>query len=143
MKLKVFFVQFVAALIMLPSFAFAADTDAHALKDLEKFLFNTAERQTYSKQDPKANVANNYLESFPPWAQQELLEIVMMIMKEEGEGAARYGSIASSSGAQAAGQHFSPAVRTRMESLSKKLMADKNFNNPSNLQKMKSTMPVK
>jgi hypothetical protein len=128
---------------MLPSFAYAAETDTQALKDLEKFLFNTAERQAYSKQDSKAKAANNYLESFPPWAQQELLEIVMMVMKEEGEGAARHGNTAANSGAQAAAQNFSPAVRARMSALSKKLMNDKSFNNPSNMQKMKSTMPTK
>ncbi len=143
MKIRAICGSFLFSFFVLPSLALAAEPNQQALKDLESFLFNAAERQAYSKNDPKASAANNYLESFPSWAQQEMLEIVMMVMREEGEGAARYGSMAAASGAASAGQKFSPAVRSRMDALVKRLMADKNFNSSSNLEKMKTKMPMK
>jgi hypothetical protein len=103
---------------------FADEAHDQAIQSLQSFLFNAPERRAFANQNPKAQEANNYLESFPSWAQQEILEIIMEVMKQEGENASRYGNIAATSGAEAAGQQLSPALRARVAALAKRLKSD-------------------
>lgn len=128
---------------MAPSGAVAEEANDQALQSLQQFLYNTTERRAFASQTPAAQAANSYLESFPSWAQDELLAIIMEIMKQEGEKAARYGQTAATSGAAAAGQQMSPAIRTRVSALAKKLMNDSQFSNKENLKRMQQTMPIK
>lgn len=101
--------------------------DEQANNDLEKFLFASTQRQAFSQGNQKAQQANDFLERFPPWAQQELLEIVMMIMRESGEGAMKHGTAYQAGGHGAAMGSFSPAVKAKIRALSQKLNADKKF----------------
>lgn len=117
--------------------------DAAALADLQKFLFDDVARRTYAAKKPDAAAANNYLESFPAWAQQELLDIVMMIMTESKGGATKHVDAYKGPGdAMAAKNSFSPAVKQKIDALVNKLNADKSFNNPNNLQQMQQKMPM-
>ncbi|MEI8027004.1 MAG: hypothetical protein WCI18_11710 [Pseudomonadota bacterium] len=131
------------SIALTPTRSFSDVGHDEAIKSLQNFLFNATERRSFASQNPKAQDANNYLESFPDWAQQEILSIIMEIMKQEGENAARYGNIAALSGAQAAGQQLSPALRERVSALAKKLASDPHFSSQEKLKNMQQTMPFK
>lgn len=129
--------------ILAPTRGFCNEAHNEAIQSLEKFLFNTTERRSFASQNPKAQEANNYLESFPEWAQQEVLAIVVEIMNQEGDSAARYGNIATNSGAAAAGLQLSPAIRARISALAKRLASDPQFSNKDKLKRMQQSMPMK
>lgn len=99
--------------------------DATALSELEKFLFDAAARQSFAASNPQAKQANDFLTRFPPWAQQELLEIVMLIMRESRERASLHGEAFAKGGAAGAMTSFSPLVRSRVQALAARLAADK------------------
>ena len=124
-----------------PTRGFSDEAHDQAITSLQKFLFNATERGAFASQNPKAQAANNFLESFPPWAQNEILNIVMEIMKQEGENAARYGNVAAQSGAQTAGQQLSPALRSRVEALANRLMKDSQFK--QKMPSMQQAMPLR
>lgn len=118
--------------------------DAGAIDDLRKFIFNDVarRREVNAPGNGAAKQANDFAEAFPPWATQEIFEIMMMIMSESGEGAMKHANAYGSGGVQGARGSFSPAVNARVDALVKRLEADKNFNNPQNLQKMQQKMPT-
>jgi len=118
----------------------AADNGA-AVKELREFLFDPAARRDFAKGRGDATQANNFLEAFPPWAQTELLEIVLMIASESGVESTKHVSAYQSGGVQGAKASFSPAVRSRTDAFINKLMKDPSFNNPQNLKKMNSLLP--
>jgi uncharacterized protein involved in exopolysaccharide biosynthesis len=126
-----------------PTRGFADEAHDQAIQSLKSFLFNATERRAFANQNPKAQEANNYLESLPSWAQQEILEIIMEVMKQEGENASRYGNIAATSGAEAAGQQLSPALRARVAALAKRLKSDPHFTSKEKMKGMKQSMPLK
>jgi len=113
-----------------------------ALTELRSFLFDASARRAFANGNSEATAVNNFLEAFPGWAQQELLDIVMLIMQESGTDATKQVSVYQSGGAQGAMASFSPAVRERVDNLMKKLATDPNFNQPKNINKMRRTMPV-
>lgn len=119
-----------------------AGVDAGAINQLQKMIFDGAARKAAANQTAQGKQANDFVEAFPPWATQEILEIMMMIMKESGEGAVKHSNAYNSGGVGAARASFSPAVNARVDALIKRLAADPGFNNPKNLQQMQGKMPV-
>jgi hypothetical protein len=113
-----------------------------ALQDLQKFLFDPAARASFSQGKSDATAANNFLEAFPKWAQNELLEIVMMIAAESMLGASKHVTAYQQGGVQGAKESFSPAVKARVDGLIQKLQSDPKFNNPGNLQHMNRLLPA-
>jgi hypothetical protein len=143
----IFFVGFflTAALISTP--AISADAGSNqatgaALTELRSFLFDASARRTFANGNSEATAVNNFLEAFPGWAQQELLDIVMLIVQESGTDATKHASAFQSGGAQGAMDSFSPAVRGRVDNLMKKLATDPNFNQPKNISKMRRLIPA-
>lgn len=120
---------------------FAQSANEQALGDLRKFLFDPQARASFVHGKADASAANHFLESFPPWAQQDLLEIVMMVVTEEGANADRRSQTLARSGGLAAKNSFSPPVQAKIEALFRKLEKDPAFNNPRNLEQMKRKMP--
>ena len=116
--------------------------DPAALDDVQKFLNDPKAREEAGRKDPKAAQVEAFFRKFPPYAQTELNEIVMMIMTESGEDAIKHAKAHQQGGAQGAMNSFSPAVRARVEALQKRLMGDPQFNSPANVQMMKSFMPA-
>lgn len=117
--------------------------DAGAIADLQKFIFDdVARRAEVNKPGNTAGKqANDFVEAFPPWATQEIFEIMMMIMRESGEKALKHSDAYAAGGVQGARASFSPAVNARVDALIKRLEADRSFNNPKNLQQMQQKMP--
>jgi hypothetical protein len=112
------------------------------LKELRSFLFDASARRAFANGNSEATAVNNFLEAFPGWAQQELLDIVMVIMQESGTDAMKHSAAYQSGGTQGALESFSPAVRERVDNLMKKLSTDPNFNQPKNISKMRRLLPV-
>jgi len=106
--------------------------DQEALNAVRALLFNDTERKALGATDPKARDANNYLEQFPADAQQEILEIVMLIMTESGEGALKHGDAFNKGGAAGAMKSFSPEVQKRIKALGEKLNKDPKFKKSQN-----------
>lgn len=115
--------------------------DQAALKDLRTFLFDPKARSSFSQGKSDATQANKYLEAFPQWAQNELLEIVMMIASESMQDSTKHVTAYQTGGVKGAMDSFSPAVRDRVQSFMKKLAKDPTFNNPENLKKMNRLLP--
>lgn len=113
-----------------------------ALTELRSFLFDASARRTFASGNSEATAVNNFLEAFPGWAQQELLDIVMLIIQESVTDATKHVSTYQSGGAQRAMDSFSPAIRERVDNLMKKLATDPNFNQPKNISKMRRLIPV-
>ena len=120
----------------------AADPDAVALQQLNGFLTDPQARHDYAKDKPDARQANGFLEKFPQYAQDELLVIVMMVMRESKEGAGKHVTAFKNGGAQGAKASFSPAVQQRIDALEARLSRDPAFNSPANLSMMKTFMPT-
>ena len=116
--------------------------NAAALADLREFLFNPTARKDFSNGKSDATSANNFLEAFPPWAQNELLDIVMMIVTESMEGSSKHVDAYKNGGVQGATASFSPAVRARVDAFIQRLSTDPTFNTPANLQKLKTLLPA-
>lgn len=116
--------------------------DQVALKDLRAFLFDPKARSSFSQGKSDATQANKFLEAFPPWAQNELLEIVMMIASESMQDSTKHVTAYQTGGVKGAMDSFSPAVRDRVQSFMKKLGKDPSFNNPENLKKMNRLLPA-
>ena len=134
-----------AALISTPAISNEAGSNqatGAALTELRTFLFDASARRTFASGNSEATAVNNFLEAFPGWAQQELLDIVMLIMQESGTDATKHASAYQSGGAQRAMDSFSPAVRERVDNLMKKLATDPNFNQSKNISKMRRMIPV-
>lgn len=104
------------------------DVDGMALSMLESFLANSVEMEAYAKAHPEAKQANEQLKVFPEWAQKEITNIVMMIMREKKAQASRHVTAYQKEGAEAAYQDFSPAVKKAIADLAKKLGSDASFN---------------
>ena len=115
--------------------------DQAALLQMDQFLNDPAARAAAGKADPKAAQANNFLEKFPPYAQQELISIVSVIMHESKGGAVKHQQAFAAGGALAAKSSFSPAVQARVDALMRRLAEDPAFNTPENMQMMKSFLP--
>ena len=120
----------------------ATANNGAALADLREFLFNPTARKDFSNGKSDATSANNFLEAFPPWAQNELLEIVMTIVTESMEGSTKHVDAYKNGGVQGAMASFSPAVRARVDAFIQKLSTDPAFNTPANLQKLKTLLPA-
>jgi hypothetical protein len=119
-----------------------AAADLSALSELSTFLMDSVARRAYAKEKGgQALQVNSYVENFPPYAQKELMEIVMIIMRESKAGAMKHVDSFKQQGPEAAMSSFSPAVRSRLDALVRKLKADPQFMNPKNQEKMKQTMP--
>lgn len=118
-----------------------AELEAAAINDLQGFLNDARARHEFAKTRPDAAQTNNYLEKFPPWAQSELIDIVMTIVRESKLGAVKHTDAFKSGGAQAAMASFSPQVKARIDRLQQMLSKDPSFNTPENLALMKSFMP--
>ncbi|CAG0968218.1 hypothetical protein MYXO_01147 [Myxococcaceae bacterium] len=116
-------------------------SDEAALAELQQLLDSPAARDANAASDPRAAEAEGMLSGFPPYARQEIDAIVMQIMRESGEGAARHTDAYESGGAAAAGASFSPAVRARISALEKRLAADPAWNTPANMARMRSLFP--
>ena len=141
-------------LIFLMSYSFISDSalagetsqpsadNGAALADLREFLFNPSARKDFSNGKADGTAANNFLEAFPPWAQNELLDIVMMIVTESMEGSSKHVDAYRNGGVQGATASFSPAVRARVDAFIQRLSADPAFNTPANLQKLKTLLPA-
>lgn len=125
-------------LLMTMSTLFA---DQQHLEQLRSFLNNTAERTAYANQKADSKQSNDFLMAFPEWAQKEILEIIMLIMAEQGKDPMSYDQTAKNQGYQAAAKQFSPQVQARVEALTKKLSSDPSFNTPKNLNQMQQKMP--
>ena len=116
--------------------------DMMALSQLSDFLMDSVARRTFAQQKGgQALQVNNYVEKFPDYAQKELMEIVMIIMRESKAGAMKHVAAFQSQGKEGATNSFSPAVKTRIDNLVRRLNADKQFMAPSNLNQMKQSMP--
>jgi hypothetical protein len=120
----------------------AAQADEAALKDLQNFLNDPAQRAAAAAKDPQAAQVQQYFVKFPPYAQQELNAIVMDIMRESGVGATKHIEAHKAAGAQAAYASFSPAVKARISALTRRLKADPSFNSPANLEMLRTFMPA-
>ena len=134
-----------AALISTPAISAEAGSNhatGAALTELRSFLFDASARRNFANGNSEATAVNNFLEAFPGWAQQELLDIVMLIVQESGTDATKHASAYQSGGTQRAMDSFSPAVRERVDNLMKKLATDPNFNQPKNINKMRRMIPV-
>ena len=118
-----------------------ADVDEQALKEVEKFLNSPAERKQFSETRSDAKAANNFLEGFPQYAQDEIIQINMMILRESKGGAVKHVDAMRSGGAQVAKNSFSPAVKQRIDALVKRLENDSQFNSPANIDRLKILMP--
>ena len=128
----------ISGVSLAPAPSSAQSADGGALSELRTFLFDSSARKSFVNGKADATASNNFLEAFPPWAQNELLEIVMTITSESMLGSAQHVTAYQNGGAESAMGSFSPAVRARIDALFKKLEADKSFNNPSNLIKMQN-----
>lgn len=113
-----------------------------ALDDLRTFLFDPKARSSFAQGKSDATQVNKYLEAFPQWAQNELLEIVMMIAKESMQDATKHVTAYQTGGVKGAMDSFSPTVRDRVTRLMQKLVKDPTFNNPENLRKMNQLLPA-
>ncbi len=116
--------------------------NGNVIQDLRSFLFDPAARRDFAKGNQDASAVNNYLEAFPKWAQNELLEIVMMIASESMLDSSKHVAAYQQGGVEGAKASFSPAVRARSDQLFQKLMNDPSFNTPENLQRLNKLMPV-
>jgi hypothetical protein len=132
---------FLSQAVMAQTTAGSSDDQA-ALKDLRTFLFDPKARSSFAQGKTDATQANKYLEAFPQWAQNELLEIVMMIATESMQDSAKHVSAYQAGGVKGAMDSFSPAVRERVNSFMQKLVKDPKFNNPENLRKMNQLLPA-
>ncbi len=108
--------------------AYAQDRhDEVALMQLQSLLMHDVARRAAAGQSEEGMKANQKLESMPPYAQKEMLSIIMAIMKERGEAASEHVDAFQASGPEAAAMSFSPAIQARIQALSKRLAADENF----------------
>jgi hypothetical protein len=124
-----------------PAFADTA-AEKQALKDLDAFLHDDKTRREFSATNPSAQQANGMLEGFPKWAQDEMLAIVMMMMRESKEDAIKHADAYKAGGVAGAKASFSPAVKVRVAALEARLAQDPAFNTPENLKKMKLLIPA-
>jgi hypothetical protein len=99
-----------------------SSADEQALKELQQFLFDPASLASFAQQTGgQAAAAHQDLSRYPPEIQKEILEIVMMIMRESKAGATRHSAAFQQGGAQAAMKSFSPEVQKRISELAKKI----------------------
>ena len=111
-----------------PGVANAEDRhDQVALMQLQMLLMNDVARQAAAGQSEQGRIANQQLESMPPYAQKEILGIVMAIMKERGAAASEHVDVLNAFGPEAAAMSLSPAIRARIQALGKRLAADEKF----------------
>ncbi len=94
---------------------------------LQSLLMNDVARRAAAGQSEEGMKANQKLESMPPYAQKEMLSIIMAIMKERGEAASEHVDAFQASGPEAAAISFSPAIQARIQALSKRVAADENL----------------
>ena len=100
----------------------ADNADAQAIMELQKFFADPAAMASYAAQTGGAAAAAQAdLKRYPPEVQREILEIVMMIMKESGSGATKHIEANQKGGAGAAFGSFSPAVQQRIKDLARKI----------------------
>ena len=131
-----------AGSLALPGLGFAQADDEAPLGELQQLMNDPAARSENAASDPHAAQAESLFNGYPPYAQNELNAIVMMIMSESGEGATRHTDAYQSGGAEGAFASFSPAVRARIEALQSRLEQDPSFNTPENLARMRSLFPA-
>jgi len=139
----VFAVLVIAASQSTPAaFAQFDTSDGAALRDLEQFLNSPQQRAAFSQGNSQATQANNFLNAFPAWVQQEIIDINMAIMRENSAGAMQHHQAMMNGGVPGAMASFSPAVRSRVQALVSRLEADPSFNNAANLGMLKMMMPM-
>ncbi len=116
------------AVPLAPDIAHAQDRhDQVALMQLQSLLMNDVARRAAAGQSEQGIQANQKLESMPPYAQKEILGIVMAIMQERREAASEHVDAFQASGPEAAAMSFSPAIQARIQTLSKRMAADENL----------------
>ena len=125
-----------------PALAQDDAADAQALKELEGFLNDPAAKQAYGATHPDAKSTNDFFGKFPPYAQDELNAIVMVIMNESKAGASKHVDAYKKGGVGGAQASFSPAVKARVTALQTRLARDPAFNSPANLAMMKQYFPA-
>ena len=133
--------RWMAGILAQPKLSADANHDA-AMTELRKFIMNDVARKAYANKSYHSKSANDFVESFPPYAKQEILEIMLLILQEKGGSAIQDVNRMKSGGARNAYGGFSPNVRGRVDALVRKLKSDKNFNSKSNLNRMRKTMPA-
>jgi len=119
----------------------SVDPDPAALAETRRLLGDPAAREAWAARSPQAAEADALASGFPPWAREEIDEIVMLILQESGEGASRHTDAYQRGGAAAAMGSFSPAVRARIAALEERLAADPEFNTPENMARMQALFP--
>ncbi len=116
------------AVPLAPEVAHAQDQhDQVALMQLQSLLMNDVARRAAAGQSEEGMKANQQLESMPPYAQKEILSIIMVIMKERREAASEHVDAFQASGPEGAAMSFSPAIQARIQTLSKRMAADENL----------------
>ena len=111
-----------------PGVGYAQDRhDQAALMQLQSLLLNDVARRAAASQSQEGVRANQMLEGMPPYAQKEILDIVMAIMKERGAAASEHVDVLKASGPEAAAMSLSPAIQARIQALGKRLAADEKF----------------
>jgi hypothetical protein len=108
--------------------SFAQDP-AHeaAMSMLKNFFADPAARADYASKNPEALRAERNLSQFPPNIQKRLENVILMIMQESGANAIRYVDAMKTSGAEAAFDSFSPAVKREIQDIARELEKDPEF----------------
>ena len=118
-----------------------SQADQIALNQLQSFLFDDVARRAYASKNREAHAANQYMEQFPPWAQQELLSIVMDIMRQDKGKALRHEQNYQKGGVAGFRGGMTPAIQRRIDNLVQRLQQDRSFNNEPNLKRMQRQVP--
>jgi hypothetical protein len=119
-----------------------AGVDPQAIAAVQTMLFDDVARRAFAGTQPGGAQANAYVEAFPAWATQEILEIMMMMLRESGDGATKHANAYGAGGVGGARASMSPAVNRRIDALVAKLKADPSFNNAPNLRRLQQQMPA-
>jgi hypothetical protein len=113
-----------------------------ALRQTEAFLNDAKARADWAKGNPDAEQVNAFVAAFPPDAQNELMAIVMLMLKESQEGALKHHEAYKKGGVDGAMKSFSPAVKARVDALIAKLSKDPAFADQKRLQAMRTAIPA-
>ena len=105
------------------------DSSAHeqAMKKLKEFLYNKDLRKAYAAEHPEAAKAENMMLKFPPHIQKRLINVILMIMQESGEGTEKHVTAIKKGGPEAAFNSFSQAVQNEIRSIAAELEKDSQF----------------
>jgi hypothetical protein len=130
MRLKHFVIlgMIILMFVFLSGGSFAEDQvhDA-AMSKLADFFSDPSAMSEYASKNPAAAKAEQNLLQFPPKIQKRIEKVVLMIMKESGEDAAKHIDSMKSSGPESAFNSFSPAVQKEIQSIARELENDPEF----------------